>query len=198
MARRVNREVRLRTRASSRDGKLLAMTARSATLVALWLAAITAANLISAHYGPKASIYNAFWLIGLTLVLRDALHDRWQRHRVVKMGALIIAGSAVAYLITPSAGRIGIASGIAFLASETVDAIVYHLVRRWSWLERSNASNFFGAAVDSVLFPTIAFGTFAVAITVGQFTAKVAGALLFTLLLVRIQQPRLAPTPVNH
>jgi hypothetical protein len=156
-------------------------------LVALWLAAITAANLITAHYGPEASIYCAFALIGLTLVIRDRLHDTWRTHRVPKMAALILTGSLLAYLVTPDAGMIGIASGVAFLAAETVDAIVYHLVRVWPWLERSNFSNFFGAAVDSLVFPTLAFGGLLWGITVGQFTAKVAGALLFTLLIQRLR-----------
>ena len=150
-------------------------------LIALWLGAITAANLISAEFGPEASIYNAFFLIGLTLVLRDRLHDIWHSNRVLKMGALIVVGSAFAYLVTPDAGRIGLASGVAFLCAESVDALVYHSVRFWPWLERSNFSNFFGAAVDSLVFPTIAFGGVMWGITVGQFTAKVAGALLFTL-----------------
>jgi hypothetical protein len=155
--------------------------------VGLWLAAITAANLISAHFGPSASIYNAFALIGLTLVLRDRLHDLWQSGRVWKMGLLILTGSLLAYVVTPSAGRIGLASGIAFLCAESIDAIVYQAVHRWPWLERSNTSNFFGAAVDSLVFPTIAFGGVLWGITVGQFTAKVAGALLFTLAIQRFR-----------
>lgn len=159
--------------------------------VAFWLAAITAANVIVAHYGPEASIYCAFTLIGLTLVLRDRLHDLWQRHRAIKMGALILTGSVLAYAVTPDAGRIGLASGVAFLCAETVDAIVYQAVHRWPWLERSNTSNFAGAAVDSLVFPTIAFGGVLWAITVGQFTAKVAGALLFTLL-IQARRRRLA------
>lgn len=164
----------------------------TAALIGLWLIAITAANLSAAHFGPEASIYNAFLLIGLTLVIRDRLHDTWDRGRVWKMGALIVAGSLLAYLVTPDAGKIGLASGIAFLCAESVDAIVYHAVRRWEWLERSNFSNFFGAAVDSMVFPTIAFGGVLWGITVGQFTAKVAGALLFSLLIARWRMTRTA------
>lgn len=154
-------------------------------LVALFLVAITAANIISAHYGPEASIYNAFALIGLTLVIRDQLHDEWSERRLPKMLALIVAGSVLAYLVSPDAGRIGMASGVAFLCAESVDALVYHAVRRWDWVERSNFSNLFGAAVDSIVFPTLAFGGLMWGITLGQFTAKVAGALLFTLLMSR-------------
>lgn len=158
---------------------------KTPALVALFLVAITAANLISAHYGPEASIYNAFALIGLTLVIRDQLHDQWQQHRLPKMLLLILTGSVLAYLVTPSAGMIGVASGVAFLAAESADALVYHAVRFWPWLERSNFSNLFGAAVDSLVFPTLAFGGVMVGISLGQFTAKVAGALLFTLLIAR-------------
>lgn len=166
---------------------------RAAIFVGVWLAAITAANLSSAHWGPEASVYNAFALIGLTLVIRDRLHDIWREHRVPKMAALIVTGSVLAWLVVPDAGRIGLASGIAFLCSETVDALVYGLVHRWPWLERSNTSNFFGAAVDSLVFPTLAFGGLLWSITVGQFTAKVAGALLFTLLIQRRRDRALVP-----
>ncbi len=169
------------------------MTPKTWGLIALFLLAITAANLSSAHWGPEASIYNAFALIGLTLVIRDQLHDQWQEHRLPKMLALIVVGSALAYLVTPDAGKIGMASGIAFLAAESVDALVYHTVRFWPWLERSNFSNFFGAAVDSLVFPTLAFGGVMWSITVGQFTAKVAGALLFTLLIARVLDKRREP-----
>jgi hypothetical protein len=41
------------------------------------------------------------------------------------MGALILTGSVLAYVVTPSAGQIGIASAVAFFASESVDGIVY-------------------------------------------------------------------------
>jgi uncharacterized PurR-regulated membrane protein YhhQ (DUF165 family) len=171
-------------------GAKMKMKTKTWVLIGLFLAAITAANLVSAHYGPGASIYNAFALIGLTLVIRDQLHDTWQEHRLPKMLALILAGSIIAYMVTPNAGRIGMASGIAFLAAESVDALVYHSVRFWPWLERSNFSNFFGAAVDSLVFPTLAFGGVLWGISLGQFTAKVAGALLFTLLLARTLKRR--------
>jgi uncharacterized PurR-regulated membrane protein YhhQ (DUF165 family) len=114
--------------------------------------------------------------------------------RIWKMGALILTGSLLAYLVTPDAGKIGLASGVAFLCSETVDALVYAAVHRWPWLERSNTSNFFGAAVDSLVFPTIAFGGVLWGVTVGQFTAKVAGALLFTLAIQRVRDRRVAVT----
>ena len=44
-------------------------------------------------------------------------------------------------------------------------------------------SNVFGALVDSLVFPTIAFGGFLPWITLGQFAAKVAGGFLWSLVL---------------
>jgi hypothetical protein len=48
-----------------------------ALLVATFLAAIVAANLITTHYGVSAVYYVAVGLIGLDLVSRDRLSDWW-------------------------------------------------------------------------------------------------------------------------
>ena len=54
---------------------------------------------------------------------------------------------------------------------------------RGSWLRRANGSNVAGAAVDSLLFPTIAFGALMPHIVALQFVAKVAGGALWAWLL---------------
>jgi hypothetical protein len=154
-------------------------------VVALWLAAVTGANLLTAAYGPDWSIICAFALIGPTLLLRDVLHDRWRTGRAWKMGALIATGGALAYLASPDAGTIGMASCVAFALAETADGVVYHLARFWPWAERASASNLVGAAVDSVVFPYLAFGGLLWSVTVGQFGAKVAGAAILVLLVER-------------
>jgi uncharacterized PurR-regulated membrane protein YhhQ (DUF165 family) len=65
-----------------------------------------------------------------------------------------------------------------------VDGIIYHLRRRERWADRSNESNVGGAAVDSLVFPIVAFGSPILwAIVFGQFTAKVAGGYLWSLVL---------------
>jgi uncharacterized PurR-regulated membrane protein YhhQ (DUF165 family) len=65
----------------------------------------------------------------------------------------------------------------------TADTIVYQAVHRMPWAERSNLSNIAGAAVDSAVFCAGLGFPFIVAF--GQFTAKVAGGVLFVLLLER-------------
>lgn len=160
---------------------------RSALIVALYLAAVVAANLIVTEYGPEASIYCAFFLIGLTLVVRDVAHDTWENHRALKLAALIGAGALLSYIVNNDAAQIAKASCIAFAAAETTDALLYHAARRMPWLERSNVSNILGAAVDSIVFPWIAFNGFMWVITFGQFSAKVAGGVLFSLILLRFR-----------
>lgn len=181
------------------------MTVRTAALVAAWLAAIVAANWSSAHWGPDASIWNAFLLIGLTLSTRDALHDLWGRRTPRNMAALIVAGSALSYLTSlafasgalPSdvVARIALASCVALAVAETADALLYHWLRRrgWEWIERSNSSNVLSAALDSVVFVWVAFGDegFLWAVMFGQFTAKIAGGFVWSLALKRVRVRRL-------
>lgn len=149
-------------------------------LVAAYLFAIVAANLLVARFGPGISILNAFLFIGLDLSSRDALHERWQRGQLMwKMAALAGAGSLLSWLLNRGAGRIALASAVAFGTAAVVDAVVYHLVRRSPRLTRMNASNSVSAAVDSLVFPTLAFGGFMPLITFGQYVAKVGGGAIW-------------------
>lgn len=50
---------------------------------------------------------------------------------------------------------------------------------RGSWLFRANGSNVAGAAVDSLIFPTLAFGALMPHIVAMQFVAKVAGGAIW-------------------
>lgn len=149
--------------------------------VLLYAAAMVAANLSVAAFGPAVTPLNAFLLIGLDLTLRDWLHVRlrpWQ------MLALIGATGALTYLLNPAAGIIAVASAVAFTGAALADWAVFARVPG-SWLRRSNASNVAGAAVDSLLFPTIAFGALLPHIVAMQFVAKVAGGAMWAWVLRR-------------
>lgn len=156
---------------------------------AIFVAAIAAANLLVAYFGPWFSPINAFVLIGLDLSLRDWLHDKW-RAQLWKMGVLIASAGVVSYLLNPAAGRIAIASTAAFTIAATVDALIYHRLIDTKWLVRSNGSNVGGAAADSVAFPLIAFGWFPglPAIMALQFVAKVAGGGVWSVALARFRK----------
>jgi hypothetical protein len=156
-------------------------------LIALYLVAIVAANLSVTYFGPASTIVNAFLFIGLDITTRDMLHERWEHKNLwLKMGALIAGGSALSWLLNRNAGPIAVASLAAFAASGLVDTVMYHLLRRHSQMLKVNGSNVFSAAVDSVVFPTVAFGVFMPWIAAGQFVAKVAGGFLWSMLLNRL------------
>jgi queuosine precursor transporter len=147
-----------------------------------YLVAIIAANLFVATFGPASSIFSAFLLIGLNLTARDYLHSAWGGRPYLwpKMAALIACGSLLSWAINADAGVIALASFLAFAASESVDALVYNRLRHSRWAVKVNGSNVFSAAVDSVLFPLVAFGGFLPLITAGQFLAKVFGGAMWS------------------
>ena len=158
----------------------------TAHLTLIYIAVLVAANLLVAWLGPWFSPINAFFLIGLDLSLRDKLHDAWQgRQLALKMGGLVVAAGLVSYLLNPATGKIAMASIIAFVCATTVDAVTYQLLRKRSWIQRTNGSNMAGAATDSLLFPTIAFGGLLPHIVAMQFLAKVAGGAVWSVLLNR-------------
>ena len=153
-------------------------------LVAVYLVAIVAANLSVAAFGPGASIVNAFLFIGLDLTARDRLHDRWHGDRLVlRMAGLIAAGGVISFALNSGAGQIAVASTVSFALAATVDFLVYSALGDRSYMVRVNGSNVPSAAVDSLVFPTIAFGAFLPLVVLGQFAAKVAGGFVWSLIL---------------
>ena len=152
--------------------------------VALYLVAIVLANLTVAWFGPKMVIVNAFLFIGLDLTARDYLHEAWHgRGLLWKMTLLIGAGSVISYALNKDAAQIAIASFVAFGCAAIADTIAYHLLKKRIYLVKINGSNVVGAAVDSLIFPTLAFGAFMPLIILGQFTAKVGGGFVWSLVL---------------
>ncbi len=151
----------------------------------IYATAMTAANLLVAQFGPVVTPINSFVLIGLDLALRDWLHVRLSPKRML---LLIMATGWLTYLLNPAAGMIAVASAMSFTAAAFVDWGVFQRLSKRAWLMRSNVSNMAGAAVDSVLFPTIAFGALMPHIVLAQFAAKVAGGAIWTFLLSRKAQ----------
>jgi len=145
--------------------------------------AMVAANLLVATFGPSISPINSFFLIGLDLALRDWLHVRlktWQ------MGCLIVGTGLITYALNPASEMIAIASATSFLVAALVDWAIF-VKTTGSWIKRSNISNTAGAAVDSLLFPTIAFGVLMPEIVALQFIAKTSGGAIWSYLLQKYQ-----------
>lgn len=159
----------------------------------LYLAAAVAANLAVAAWGPAATLPAAALCIGCDLTARDALHERWEGPGLVgRLGALIAAGSALTYLASPAAGRVALASLLAFAVSATVDSLAYGALRQHIPLVRVNGSNLASALADSLVFPTVAFGALLPWVILGQFVAKVAGGALWSPLVVALRRRRAA------
>ena len=154
-----------------------------ATAVLVYAAAMILANLSVATFGPSVTPVNAFVLIGLDLTMRDWLHVRikpWQ------MAALIAITGGLTYALNPAAGKIAVASACAFSAAALVDWATFTRLRG-SWMYRANGSNVAGAAVDSLIFPTLAFGALMPQIVLAQFLAKIAGGAIWTWIFNRIK-----------
>lgn len=163
--------------------------------VILYLGAVVLANLTVTYFGPASAIVVAFLFIGLDLTARDHLHDAWHGQGLVwKMAALIAAGSLLSWLLNQDSRPVAIASFVAFASAATVDAVVYHFLRRYPRWLRINGSNVPSAAVDSLVFPVLAFGGFPWTIILGQFLAKTAGGFLWSLVLRRLDRPVLMVT----
>lgn len=166
---------------SRMDRKTLAYIA---FYTSLYLLAVVLANLSAAHFGPAVTIINAFLFIGLDLTARDKLHDAWRNNNLVsKMVLLILSGSALSWILNKSAGQIALASFVSFAVSAGIDTAVYHLLRNYTHLIKINGSNLFSGAADSIIFPTLAFGSFLPLITLGQFVAKFGGGFVWSLIL---------------
>lgn len=154
--------------------------------VFIYLLAVVLANMIILWFGPQAAIITAFLFIGLDLTLRDKLHDQWQgKHLWLKMLALICGGSAISIALNWDVLPIALASAAAFLCAGIADSLVYAELRKKRFLIRANGSNVAGSAVDSIVFPTLAFGAFMPEIVLGQFVAKFVGGFLWSLVLQR-------------
>lgn len=151
--------------------------------IAVYAIAMTAANLTIATFGPWVSPINAFFLIGLDLALRDWLHVRL---KVWQMGALIASTGALTFMLNPTAGHIAVSSAVAFTAAALVDWITF-IRLRGTWLIKANGSNIAGAAIDSLVFPTLAFGVLMPHIVAMQFIAKVAGGALWALVISKFK-----------
>ena len=152
--------------------------------IAIYALAMTAANLSISHFGPWISPINSFVFIGLDLALRDLLH---QKLKAWQMGGLIVGTGLLAYALNPAAGMIAIASAVSFTAASIVDWAVFAKLAG-SWIKRANGSNIAGAAVDSVVFPTLAFGVLMPQIVALQFSAKFTGGVFWAYVIHKLKK----------
>ena len=141
---------------------------KTTLLAASFLATIPAANYLIGNVGtvcipngpclipvaPGLMAPSGVLMIGAALALRDALHERLPRLSVASM---IVAGAGLSLAFSPPG--LAVASAVAFLLSELADFAVYDRLRKRGLALAVLASGAVGAALDSVLFSALAFGT---------------------------------------
>lgn len=161
-------------------------------------------GMVSVGFGLTATAGTYF--AGLTFVLRDAVQDTarrmlttrryvqtyrsewaesWDRREAAPSDwavaapvlAVIVLGAGLSYLI--AAPFIALASGIAFLAAEVADLLIYTPLRRRGYVRAAVASNVVGAVVDTFLFLWVA--GFPIA---GAWQGQIVGKVTVTALVV--------------
>ena len=140
-----------------------------ATAFGLFIATIFGANWAIETYGPVSVGFGlvapaGVYFAGLAFTLRDITHRQLGRAWVI---TAIVLGALVSWAVAPT---FALASGVAFLVSESVDLAVYNPLRQRSWLAAVFASNTVGLVTDSVIFLSIAFGS--LAFLEGQIVGK--------------------------
>lgn len=136
---------------------------------ALFVGTVFAANYAIERWGivpvgfglmAPAGVYFA----GLAFLLRDVVQRLGGRELVV---VAIVVGALCSTLVS---SRYALASGVAFLLSETCDFLVYSRLEQRSLTAGVVVSNTVGAVVDSVVFLLLAFGS--LAFLEGQIVGK--------------------------
>jgi hypothetical protein len=156
---------------------------RAAT-AALYLLCIVAANYAIQHIGNAPAFPggpytlpvgfglaapSGVYLIGIILVLRDVVQRQSGKAATV---ALIVAATVLTYFLSPT---LAVASGIAFLASESIDFSVFTFLEKRTYLGAVLASNAVSLVVDSVVFLAWAFHS--LDYVQGQVVGKIIGTL---------------------
>lgn len=178
-----------------------------------FIATILAANYVTTRYGMVPVGFGLMatagtYFAGLAFVLRDVVHDSLDRtsDRVARslrrrgvswspgrmeddivfaaMVALIAIGAGLSFVI--SAPAIAVASAVAFGLSELADFMVYAPLRNRGYILAASASNLVGAAVDTVLFLTIAGFPLQRAF-LGQIVGKLAVTLVVVVLVAAVR-----------
>lgn len=126
----------------------------------LYLGSIVAGNVAFAHLGVVPvglglSAPAAVYFVGLSLVLRDFVQERLGKRGAI---AAMVLGAALSAIVSP---ELALASGAAFLMSETLDFLVYTPLRKHGRIRAILASGAAGIPLDSVIFLGLAFGSMA-------------------------------------
>ena len=142
-------------------------------LVAAYLVALVLANLLIFQMGQVALLVTGLLLVPFDFAIRVRLQEAWAGPQLwVRLLGLMLAGGVLTILALPDAGQVALASVSAFAGGSIMGALAYTGMSRW-WraLARPCALGVM-SAVDSMIFPMIAFEQVSVGLMVGQFFMK--------------------------
>ena len=151
--------------------------------ILIYILAISFSNLLAAHYGAWITPITAFVFIGLELVVRDLLHHKLTKPQMI---LVIFTAGFISFVINHNALMIAVGSLAAVVMSCVVDYTVYEKTTG-TWFKKSNISNFYSSAVDSLVFPLVAFGAFMPVIVLSQWAAKFFGGFIWSVIITRFK-----------
>lgn len=149
-----------------------------------WLVAVAAMGLVvllsnvAVGYEINAWLTWGAFTYPLTFLVNDLtnrLYGAERARRVVYAG--FVVGVVLSVLFAE--WRIGVASGLAFLAAQLLDVGVFDRLRRAAWWKAPLVSSLLGSMVDTALFFSLAFaGTPVpwVTLAIGDYAAKLVMA----------------------
>jgi hypothetical protein len=148
----------------SKNGRSNRMNRRRLALLAAltlcYIATIFAANwalnrwgVIDVGFGLQATA--GVYFAGLSLTLRDGVQELGNRWWVF---SAILIGATCSFLVE-DLQKIALASGAAFLVSETLDMAIYTPLRKRGWARAVTLSGIAGAFADTAIFLWLAFGS---------------------------------------
>lgn len=153
-------------------------------MIVAYVAMFVAANVSVSVFGVWVTPINALVLIAGDMVVRDRIqHDCGARASILScLLACIITAIAM-----PDSGMIAVASFTSAMVACVGSASVFRL-RSGDFYSKSMPANIAAAAIDSVLFPLIAFDAIMPGVTLAQFAAKTIGSTVILLIMKRLSK----------
>jgi uncharacterized PurR-regulated membrane protein YhhQ (DUF165 family) len=147
------------------------------------------ANLMVFKTGQAALLLTGLILVPFDFAVRIQLQERWARSGVwIRLILLMVVGGVLTVLILPDARWVAIASVSAFVASSLAGALVYALLAHHEKRLARIASIGSMAALDSIVFPLLAFPEVSTGLMLAQCAMKWGAGLGFLAVLQRMNK----------
>lgn len=163
---------------------------RTGIFIALFLIALTAANLIVKYFGAHGLWISSFILIPFDFVCRCIFHETWKGWKlVVNLFVLTIWAALITIIFNYHAIYIAVASIAGFISAQIGAGIFYQWrlkKKESSWFIKINVSDAIAICFDSVVFQYIAFSFFNWTVMIGQIGIKILGGLLWYAILFKM------------